>query len=54
MINLFYDCYRVLSEVYSDGAYLKQSLKDVPIEELNRAKTVKICYGVLDNDIYLD
>ena len=54
MINLFYDCYCVLSNVYSDSAYLKQSLKEVKINEMNRAKIVKICYGVLDNDIFLD
>ena len=53
MIN-FYDSYLVLSKVYSDGAYLKQALKETPLEQLNKAKTVKICYGVLDNDIRLN
>lgn len=53
MIILFYDCYRILSEVYKNGAYLKQAVNSVEIEELNRAKTTKICYGVLDKDIEL-
>lgn len=53
MIILFYDCYRILSEVYKNGAYLKQAISGVEIEELNRAKTTKICYGVLDKDIEL-
>ena len=54
MINLFYDCYQILSKVYSDGSFLKQAILDTPIEPLNKQKTIKICYGVLDNDIYLD
>ena len=51
MINVFYDSYRVLFLVYSDGAFLKQAMSDVFIEEKNRAHTTKICYGVLDRDI---
>lgn len=54
MIILFYDCYRILSEVYKNGAYLKQAINSVDIEELNRAKTTKICYGVLDKDVTLN
>lgn len=54
MIILFYDCYRILGEVYKNGAYLKQAINSVQIEELNRAKTTKICYGVLDRDIELE
>ena len=53
MINLFYDCYRVLNKVYGEGAYLKRALCDVDIEEKNRAATTKICYGVLDKDYEL-
>ena len=53
MINLFYDCYRVLNKVYGEGAYLKRALLDVDIEEKNRAATTKICYGVLDKDYEL-
>ena len=29
MINVFYDSYRVLFLVYSDGAFLKQAMPDV-------------------------
>lgn len=54
MINLFYDCYQVLSKVYSDGAFLKRAILETPLEPLNKQKTIKICYGVLDNDGYLD
>lgn len=54
MTNPLYDPYAVLHRVYSGGAYLKQALTETPIEELNRARTAKICYGVLENDIYLD
>lgn len=51
MLNVLYDAYRVLFKVYSEGAYLKRALTDTPIEELNRAHTTKLCYGVLDKDI---
>ena len=54
MTNPLYDPYAVLQKVYGGGAFLKQALADTPIEELNRARTVKICYGVLENDLYLD
>lgn len=54
MIDIFYDSYRVLTKVYSEGAFLKQALSDTFIEEKNRAHTTKICYGVLDRDIALD
>lgn len=50
MLTLFYDCYCVLNEVYSEKSYLKQALADTPMEEKNRSAIVKICYGVLDND----
>ena len=50
----FYDAYQILSKVYSDGAYLKQAIKETFVEQLNKAKTVKICYGVLDKDIQFD
>ena len=53
MMN-FYDAYQILSKVYSDGAYLKQAIKETPIEQINKSKTIKICYGVLDKDIELD
>ena len=54
MTNPLYDPYAVLQKVYGGGAFLKQALADTPMEELNRARTVKICYGVLENDLYLD
>ncbi len=54
MINTFYDCYNVLSKVYSSAAYLKQALNDTFIEELNRSNITKICYGVLDKDIQFE
>lgn len=54
MTNPLYDPYAVLQKVYGGGAFLKQALSDTPVEKLNRARTVKICYGVLENDLYLD
>jgi len=48
--NPFYDPYRILSRVYAEGAHLKIALSEEPIEELNRARTVKTVYGVLEND----
>lgn len=53
MINTFYDCYRILSHVYGEGAYLKQAVNGEVIEPLNRGAVIKICYGVLDEDITL-
>ncbi|MBQ8726611.1 MAG: methyltransferase domain-containing protein [Clostridia bacterium] len=54
MLTLFYDSYRVLTEVYSSGAFIKQALNDVQIDEKNRSHLTKICYGVLDKDITLE
>ena len=54
MTNPLADPYLVLSKVYGGGAYLKQALADTPVEEINRARTVKICYGVMENDLWLD
>lgn len=53
MNNPLTDPYLVLSEVYSRGAYLKQALASVPTEPQNRPQTSKICYGVLEKDVYL-
>ena len=53
MTNPFYDPYKVLGKVYAEGAHLKIALSDSGIEELNRARTVKTVYGVLENDGYL-
>ena len=52
--NPIYDPFQILTKVYSDGAHLKQAIADTYIEEQYRSKTVKIVYGVLENDIYLD
>ncbi|MCI8343107.1 MAG: hypothetical protein HFE25_01445 [Clostridia bacterium] len=51
--NPFYDPYRVLNAVYADGARLKQALADTPVDESQRARTVKTAYGVLERDGYL-
>lgn len=54
MTNPLCDPFFVLVKVYSGGKYLKQAISETPIEPLNSARTVKICYGVLENDIYLN
>lgn len=51
--NPLYDPYQILFKIYSGGALLKQAVADTYIEEINRARTIKIVYGVLENDIYL-
>ena len=53
MVTLFYDCYQVLTSVYSGGAFIKQALNQTPIDEKNRASITKICYGVIEKDITL-
>ena len=54
MTNPLYDPYAVLQRVYGGGAYLKQALSETLLEEQHRARTASICYGVLENDLYLD
>ncbi len=54
MNNPLVDPYLVLSKVYSGGKYLKQAIKETPIEPLNKAATVKTVYGVLEKDGYLE
>ncbi|MDE7087466.1 MAG: hypothetical protein K2O67_04655, partial [Clostridia bacterium] len=54
MTNPLTDPYLVLSKVYSGGKFLKQAISETPTEPLNRSRTVKICYGVLDKDVYLN
>lgn len=54
MTNPLIDPYFVLTKVYCGGKYLKQSLAETAIEPLNKARTVKICYGVLEKDVYLE
>jgi len=51
--NPLYDPYQILFKIYSGGALLKQAVADTYIEEINRSRTVKIVYGVIENDIYL-
>ena len=53
MTNPLYDPYQILCRVYGEGAHLKQAIAETPIEELNRLRTVKIVYGVLEEDGYL-
>ncbi|MBP5308070.1 MAG: hypothetical protein J6Z34_02925 [Clostridia bacterium] len=53
MLTIIYDSYCVLNKVYGEGAYLKQAMLSVPIEERNRSAVTKICYGVLERDILL-
>lgn len=52
--NPVYDPYQILTKIYSDGTHLKQAIADTYIEELYRARTIKIVYGVLEKDGYLD
>ncbi len=52
--NPVYDPFQILTKVYSDGMHVKQAIADTYIEELYRARTVKIVYGVLENDLYFD
>lgn len=54
MINTFYDSYRILMRVYGQKAYIKQAINSEIIEPINRAAVIKIVYGVVENDIYLD
>ena len=54
MTNPFADPYLVLSKVYLNGQFLKQAISSTPVEPLNKNRTVKICYGVLDKDYYLE
>lgn len=54
MTNPLCDPYFVLAKVYIGGKYLKQAFAETVIEPLNKARTVKICYGVLEKDCYLE
>lgn len=54
MTNPLCDPYLILTKVYRNGKFLKQAIAETPVEPLNRPRTVKICYGVLEKDIYLD
>ena len=52
--NPVYDPFQILTRIYSDGAHVKQAISDTYIEEQYRSRTVKIVYGVLENDGYFD
>ncbi len=52
--NPIYDPYLILTKVYSEGTHLKAAIADTYIEEQYRSRTVKIVYGVLEEDGYLD
>lgn len=54
MINPIADPYLILTKVYCEGQYLKQAINSIPLEPTGKSRTVKICYGVLDKDVYLD
>ena len=51
--NPLYDPYQILMRVYADKAYLKRAIADTYIEETYRSRTVKVAYGVLEQDAYL-
>lgn len=52
--NPVYDPFLILTKIYSDGEHVKQAIADTYIEEQYRSRTVRIVYGVLENDGYLD
>lgn len=52
--NPIYDPFVILTKIYSGGAHIKQAIADTYIEEQYRSRTVKIVYGVLENDGYLE
>jgi 16S rRNA (cytosine967-C5)-methyltransferase len=54
LTNPLTDPYLILTKVYSGGKFLKQAISETVIEPLNKARTVKICYGVLEKDVYLN
>ena len=54
LTNPVYDPFQILTKIYSAGAHVKQAIADTYIEEQYRSRTVKIVYGVLENDLYFD
>ncbi|MBE5745325.1 MAG: hypothetical protein E7355_04230 [Clostridiales bacterium] len=52
--NPIYDPFQILTKIYQGGAHVKQAIADTYIEEQYRSRTVKIVYGVLENDGYLE
>ena len=52
--NPVYDPFQILTKIYQGGAHVKQAITDTYIEEQYRSRTVKIVYGVLENDAFLE
>ena len=52
--NPVYDPFQILTKIYQGGARVKQAIADTYIEEQYRSRTVKIVYGVLENDGYFE
>ena len=52
--NPVYDPFQILTKIYQNGTHVKQAIADTYIEEQYRSRTVKIVYGVLENDGYFD
>lgn len=54
MNNPLTDPYLILNKVYIGGKFLKQAIAETAVEPLNKPRTVKISYGVLEKDVYLE
>lgn len=52
--NPIYDPFVILTKIYQGGAHVKQAIADTYIEEQYRSRTVRIVYGVLENDGFLE
>ncbi|MBQ8308467.1 MAG: hypothetical protein IJX96_01400 [Clostridia bacterium] len=52
--NPVYDPFQILTKIYQGGAHVKQAISDTYIEEQYRSRTVRIVYGVLENDGFLE
>ncbi len=52
--NPVYDPFQILTKIYQNGTHVKQAIADTYIEEQYRSRTVKIVYGVLEKDGYLE
>ncbi|MCD8307558.1 MAG: hypothetical protein LUD51_04970 [Clostridia bacterium] len=54
MNNPLAEPYLILSKVYLDGKYLKQAIAETQTDPTQRARVIKVCYGVLEKDVFLD
>ena len=52
--NPIYDPFQILTKIEQGGAHVKQAISDTYIEEQYRSRTVKIVYGVLENNLYFE